>query len=289
MTLALLVGPDRDYYDPGGPNTGLTEAGATVLTWTDTIIEVNDPGVDGETITDASVSDVDADYGIGFDVIPDLVVPPPPPPVLTLVYNTATDTLELTSDQPTFATWSAGTDQISIDGESGGVYGTTGTNSAALIAPNEMHIFPGSASSSSLYWEITKVDYEQPAGTDIATWTGSVNMIVPSAYTLPASQTLQVVGLGLDNVDRLDMDFGGMSLLASNTGDPNEAATNAAFGITIISWTDTLIEFTSTMIPVGTANVIAFETYVAGYNIEYLWSNDVIDPPNGFPIFSAIP
>jgi len=73
MTLALLSG-SRDYYDPSGVNAGSTQPGATILTWTETLIEVNDPSLDGETITDAYVSDIDADYNVPFDVTPDLAV-----------------------------------------------------------------------------------------------------------------------------------------------------------------------------------------------------------------------
>jgi hypothetical protein len=45
------------YYDPLGPNAGLNPGGATIVTWTNTVLEINDPAIAAEDVVRVEILD----------------------------------------------------------------------------------------------------------------------------------------------------------------------------------------------------------------------------------------
>lgn len=105
-----------------------------------------------------------------------------------------------------------------------------------------------------------------------------------TAFTSPAVDTLRIEGTGFDDVARVQTNWSNGTLFASGVLDPNEAATNLGNGITIITWSDTVIEFTSPYIPTGTANCCALEDAAYVVLLERCNSNLEV---GGFPPFTA--
>ena len=120
-------------------------------------------------------------------------------------------------------------------------------------------------------------------------FTATVVMPTFETFTSPAPNTLRLTGTGFSDMQKLVTSHTNGACEVANSNDPDQAAVNSLFDMTVVSWTDTEIEFTSTSFPTGTIISADLQNGSPNYVSVAECMNSNIDPLTGFAPFVVTP
>lgn len=107
------------------------------------------------------------------------------------------------------------------------------------------------------------------------------------SFSSPRKDVLRLEGTGFDGAQRFLTGHTNGNIYAVKAGAPDEEATNTGNGVTVIEWTDTVIEIESQYIPTGTILAVVLQANGPAYQTVAEWLNSNLDPVNGFAPFSV--
>lgn len=119
-------------------------------------------------------------------------------------------------------------------------------------------------------------------------FTDSVPAPTFTSFTSPRKDVLRLEGTGFNGAQRFLTGHTNGNIYAVKAGAPDEVITNTGNGVTVIEWTDTVIEIESVYIPTGTVLAVVLQNNGPAYTTVAEWLNSSLDPTGGFTPFAVL-